>query len=222
MIPEVLMFTLRLTQTTGGEDRYHVEVALEGDGVARQTAHAAFDFKLTAGEQEELRWYLEDFLQYPFDPAPTIAARVERRMAQIGVELFKAVFHADDDARDIWAKLRDDLNETRVEISTGVHEATAIPWELMRDPKTDTPLALRACAFVRGYWQAAETPEIPQAPSGPIRILLVICRPCKDDDVPFRSVASRLIKGLTEEAREAFQLHVLRPPTFDQLGLEQA
>src|SRR5439155_15702858 len=37
-------------------------------------------------------------------------------------------------------------------------------------------------------------------------------------DVPFRSVASRLIKGLGESALETFQLDVLRPPTFKQLG----
>ncbi len=212
------MLTLRLTQTTVDQDKYRVEVALEGDGLPRQTATAQFDFKLSAQDQEDLRWYLEDFLQYPLDPAPTIAARIEKRMAEIGVELFKAVFHADGDARDLWATLRTRLNETRVEVITGVQEATAIPWELIRDPKTDAPLALRARAFVRAQPQAAQRPQLPQTESGPIRILLVICRPRQDDDVPFRSVASRLIKGLSDSAREAFQLDVLRPPTFEQLG----
>lgn len=36
--------------------------------------------------------------------------------------------------------------------------------------------------------------------------------------MPFRSIASRLIKGLSEEARQVFQLDVLRPPTFLELG----
>ena len=58
---------------------------------------------------------------------------------------------------------------------------------------------------------------MPQA-SGPIRILLVICRPRGGYDVPFRSVASRLVKGLSEEARAAFDLDVLRPPTFERLS----
>ena len=155
------MLTLRLTQTTVGQDKYRVEVALEGDGLPRQAATAQFDFKLSAQDQEDLRWYLEDFLQYPLDPAPTIAARVEKRIAEIGTELFKAVFHADDDARDLWATLRTRLNETRVEVITGVQEATAIPWELIRDPKTDAPLALRARAFVRAQPQAAPPPAVP-------------------------------------------------------------
>src|SRR5690606_33675303 len=45
-----------------------------------------------------------------------------------------------------------------------------------------------------------------------------ICRPGGRDDVPFRSVASRLLKGLNATTRQAFQLDVLRPPTFEQLS----
>ena len=58
----------------------------------------------------------------------------------------------------------------------------------------------------------------------PIRILLVICRPNVRSDVPFRSVAGRIIKGLTEESRAVYQLNVLRPPTFERLTevLQQA
>jgi hypothetical protein len=47
--------------------------------------------------------------------------------------------------------------------------------------------------------------------------LLAICR-LEGDLVPFRSVARHLIRGLTDAAREQFQLEVLRPPTFEQLA----
>lgn len=212
------MPTLRLTQSAVGENRFRVEAALEGDGLPRKTATTEFDFHFTPQDREDLRWYLEEYLQYDADPAPAIAARIEARIAEVGVGLFKSIFQADEDARDLWAQLRDRLNDTRIEIITGVQEATALPWELLRDPKTDTPLALRADAFVRASHQTAKTPHISPAGAGPIRILLVICRPGGSDDVPFRSVASKLIKGLSESAREAFQLDVLRPPTFGQLS----
>jgi len=212
---------LRLTQTALDKDRYRVEVAVELAGQARQTATSEVTLALTDQDQSDLRWYLEDYLQYPHDPAPAIAARIEQRMADIGAGLFRAVFHSSDDARDLWAKLRDRLDDTRVEIITGVREAAAIPWELLRDPKTDVPLALRARAFVRAQPQPAQSPRLPPPP-GPdaaaVRILLVICRPRAGDDVPFRSVASRIVKGLSDEARAVFQLDVLRPPTFEQLG----
>jgi hypothetical protein len=210
--------TLRLTQTAEGPNSYRVEVALEGDGLPRQTAATSFPFVLDDGDQADLRWYLETYLQYPLDPNPTIAARVEGRMTAIGVELFRAVFQSGDDARDLWATLRANLANTRVEVVAGVREAAAIPWELLRDPTTNVPLALRAQAFVRAQPSAAQRPRMPQAAGGPIRILLVICRPGGRDDVPFRSVASRLLKGLSAEARELFQLDVLRPPTFEQLN----
>jgi tetratricopeptide (TPR) repeat protein len=211
-------YTLRLTQFTEDKDKYRIEIALEGVGLPRQTATSHYNFKLTDQDQEDIRWYLEDFLQYPHDPAPKIAARIEKRMAQIGTELFKALFQSGDDARDLWATLRTRLNDTRIEIITTVAEATAIPWELIRDPKTDVPLALRARSFVHAQPQAVQVLQVPQTGSGPIRILLVICRPGGRDDVPFRSVATHLIKGLSEDARAVFQLEVLRPPTFKQLG----
>jgi tetratricopeptide (TPR) repeat protein len=211
-------YTLRLTQFTEEKDKYRIEIALEGGGLPRQTATSHYNFKLTDQDQEDIRWYLEDFLQYPHDPAPKIAARIEKRMAQIGTELFKALFQSSDDARDLWATLRTPLSDTHIEIITTVAEATAIPWELIRDPKTDVPLALRARSFVHTQPQAVQVPQIPQTGSGPIRILLVICRPGGRDDVPFRSVATHLIKGLSEDARAVFQLEVLRPPTFKQLG----
>jgi len=212
------MLTLRLTQSSLDGTRYRVETSLEGERLPRQIAVAEFEFQLTAQDREDFRWYLEDYLQHSEDPAPAIAARIERRIADVGEELFAAVFQSSEDARDLWATLRLRLSDTRVEIVSGVVEAASLPWELLRDPKTDTPLALRARAFVRAAHRTAQLPKIWKDNDLPIRVLLVICRPGGSDDVPFRSVASRLIKSLTESASEAFQLDVLRPPTFEQLS----
>src|SRR6266542_3161682 len=131
--------------------------------------------------------------------------------------LFRAVFHASDDTRDLWATVRDHLADTRVEVVTDVAGATAIPWELLRDPTTNVPLALRARAFVRSYQQAAQRPAVPAPGAERLRVLLVICRPDAGQDVPFRSVASHVVR-LSPQARAAFQLDVLRPPTFARLG----
>jgi hypothetical protein len=72
------MLQLRLTQHAVGEDRHRVEISLEGDG-ARRTAEATFSFRLSPQDEEGMRWYLEDFLQYPQAPAPMIARRPEVR-----------------------------------------------------------------------------------------------------------------------------------------------
>ncbi|MEE4355357.1 MAG: hypothetical protein V2I97_02760, partial [Desulfococcaceae bacterium] len=166
------MHTLRMTQHSIGTDKYRVEIALKG-GEFEKTAQTEFSFSLSPQDQESIRWYLEDYPLYRFDPAPTIAERTEKLMAEIGRNLFRQVFQSDDDARDLWAELRKHLPDTRVEIVTEVRAAAAIPWELMRDPKTDNPLVLRAGAFVHANFNPAQPFQMPKTESGPIRILLV-------------------------------------------------
>jgi tetratricopeptide (TPR) repeat protein len=205
------MFLLRLRQASDGNNRYRVTVELDRNG-ARRSAEPRFDFQLSAQDQEDIRWYLEDFLQYPIDPAPAIAARIERRMTEIGVDLFTKVLGT----TPVWHEVRHDLSETRIEIETTVKDATAVPWELLRDPEADVPLALRARAFVRALHDAVQRPKPPRRPTGPIRVLLAICRPRGRADVPFRSVAKRLLEILRES--EGVRLSVLRPPTFEQLS----
>jgi len=209
---------LRLTQNSPSRDKYQVRIELLKEGEFTQTADAYFDFSLSQQDQERLRWYFEDYLQYPQDPAPTIAREVEGLLTQIGIDLFDKIFKSNFDAHKIWSYVLPILNETRVEIVTDVQEATTIPWELICNPDTLQPLALGAGSFMRTYTQAAVPAMKPKTDTGPIRILLAICRPGGGEDVPFRSVASRVISGLSKEGSSRFQLDVLRPPTFDQLG----
>jgi hypothetical protein len=190
---------LRLSQFAEAQtDTFRVELSLDNAPPVR----TRFTFALSLQDQEDIRWYLEDYLQYPLDPAPTFAARIETRMRDVGIELFKHVFQSSDDARDLWSMIRPSLNDTRIEIITEIKEATSIPWELLRDPRTDEPLALNARTFVRAPINPVRRKPFPSKGEGEkIRILLVICRPLAGEDVPFRSVASRIVKSLSEEAR---------------------
>ena len=207
------MVTLRVVDRVAGSE-HAVELQLAGPGPL-QSASVRFEFELSARDREDLRWYLEDYLQYPVDPAPEIARGVEARLAALGAELFQQVFRTSDDARELWFALKGSLSDARVEVATGVDGAAGIPWELLRDPATDGPLALRAGAFVRALAETAAPVRVPSARET-LRVLLVICRPGGRADVPFRSVASHLVR-LSSGAREVFQLDVLRPPTFAQL-----
>lgn len=211
------MSTLRLTQLDFKVNRFAVEVVLEDDREPPRKGTAEFSFVLSAQDREDLRWYLEDYLQHFSDPAPKIATRIESRMAEIGAELFKGVFQTDLSTRELWNHLSWRLAETRVEIVTGIPDVTSLPWELLRDPVTNNSMALSTRAFVRSIQTGKPSNLRLQVGTGPIRILLVICRPGAPVDVPFRAVASRLVKALGETGRTTFQLDVLRPPTFDHL-----
>jgi tetratricopeptide (TPR) repeat protein len=211
------MGTLRLTQTNAAPGRHRVQLDLDGEGLPR-SAVAELAFALGDQDREDLRWYLEDYLKYPVDPAPRIAARVQARMAEVGLDLFRAIFDSDSDTRALWAEVSRDLAGTRVEVISEVDAANALPWELLRAPATDTPVALEAAAFVRAQRQVARSARAPRVEEGErIRVLLVICRPGGAEDVPFHSVASHLLR-LSAQARATVQLEVLRPPTFQQLG----
>ncbi len=162
------MPTLRLRQFAEGEgeNRHRVLVEMESEDM-RRTAESRFHFELGARDRGDLRWYLEDYLKYPLDPAPKIARRIEERMAAIGVELFRKVL----ENKPPWTEVRHKLSDTRIEIVTGVEEATTIPWELLRDPDSNVPLALRARAFVRAAYNAVQRPSPGQSTGGRIRVL---------------------------------------------------
>ena len=58
------MLQLRIRQHAPAEGRHRVEVSLEEDG-ARRTAESTFAFSLSPQDEEDLRWYLEEFLRPP-------------------------------------------------------------------------------------------------------------------------------------------------------------
>jgi hypothetical protein len=204
--------TLRLIQSVSGPANYGIEATLEDGNLARQSVRAEFRFTLTSQDLEDLRWYLEDYLRYCADPAPKIAVRIERRMAEVGRNLFSAVFEGSDAARDLWATLRGRLQQSRIEIvaGAGVREPTMLPWELLRDPGTEVPLILQVSAFVRTAHQLQGT-RLSTIDSVPLRILLVISRPLGSDDVPFRSVAASSSLWAIKPAWDMNLLYCVRP-----------
>ncbi|MCU7724557.1 CHAT domain-containing protein [Actinoplanes sp. KI2] len=214
---------LRLTQAAAAGGQHVVTTRVTGlEDIPEASATSRFELSITDEDRERIRWYLEDFLEYPLDPAPELAAGVESRLAEIGTRLFQLVF-AEEEARELWASVRGTLHEVRVEVACEVDAAAILPWELLRDPRTLRPVALEAAEYVRVNAQPAKrVPRRPADDADRLRVLLVICRPGGGDDVPFRSVGALLLK--TPQAREVLGLTVLRPPTFAALSsvLEQA
>ena len=109
---------LRVSCRPGGAAGFVVGVELEGAG-PRRAAEARVGFGLSAQDREDVRWYLEDYLQYPVAPAPQIAARVEARLAELGADLFRQVFEANRDTIGLWGAVAESLPETRVEVDAG-------------------------------------------------------------------------------------------------------
>jgi tetratricopeptide (TPR) repeat protein len=166
---------------------------------------------------ERVRWYLEDYAEFPADPAPAIARQAEARLGEQGAALFRRVFEASRDAMRVWDAAAGALPQARIEVDADPGEGPGLAWELLRDPAADAPVALGAGAFVRTHHQAARQPVLPVPSGDRLRVLLVICRPGGRADVPFRSVASRLVRGGAEQMA-GLDLDVLRPATFARLA----
>jgi tetratricopeptide (TPR) repeat protein len=196
--------------------RRRVEVVWRQEGLAPQAAASTFTYEVDKQDAEKIRWYLEDYLEFPADPAPVLAADAETRLTELGTGLFRQVFTGLD-AAGIWAQAQAHLSRVRVEVDIDPADAPGLPWELLRTPGTGTALALGAGEFVRTHRQAAGQVRLPQPAGDQLRVLLVICRPSRGDDVPFRSVASRLVRGGAGEMA-GLHLDVLRPATYARLA----
>jgi hypothetical protein len=94
-----------------------VEVTWQ-DGPARRASVAQFDNPPDHGGGERIRWYLEEYAEFPADPAPALAAAAKAQLAEAGQDLFSRVFSGPD-AAGIWERARDRLAEVRVEVDTG-------------------------------------------------------------------------------------------------------
>jgi tetratricopeptide (TPR) repeat protein len=189
------------------------------DGPKSLEAEAVFDFSWNPQDQEDLRWYLEDYLTYPVPPAPQIARRIENRISQAGTDLFSKVFLGSADTSRVWRAAVTVLADLRIELRTGQPQVLALPWELLREPNSLSPLALSCRSFVRVQLDPSRPPIPVSVDKQTIRVLLVICRPGGAADVPFRSIATHLLNGLHSGGIGShFQVEVLRPPTFGNLN----
>ncbi|MEU6811114.1 CHAT domain-containing protein [Streptomyces sp. NPDC046831] len=192
-----------------------MEIVLH-DGTRRSsTAVPVPDLEISRQDHEEIRWYLEDYREFPSDPAPVIADRCSARLTELGELLFRALFEYSDEARTLWRRARGQVGDLCVEVEVGLDDLVSVPFELLREPRGPAlSLAARSFTHVLSAGDVTAEERTPVRP-GPIRILLAICRPRGDRDVPFRSIAGRLIRSA--ERHPDVRTQVLRPPTYEQL-----
>ncbi|WP_189192658.1 CHAT domain-containing protein [Streptomyces albiflavescens] len=208
----VLGIKLRPAVATAGPG---VEIVLS-DGKSRHKAEVPVpDLEVSRHDHEEIRWYLEEYREFPSDPAPVIGTRCSARLVELGELLFRALFEFSEETGTLWRQAKARVRDLRVEVDAGLDAVVSVPFELLREPR-EPALSLTARSFVH-VWSPGNDAAEGQTPirQGPIRILLAICRPRHDRDVPFRSVAGRLIRSA--ERRPDVRIKVLRPPTYEQL-----
>ena len=120
------MPTLRLRQTFVEPGVHRVDMHLEGGRSSMQAA-ATVRFSLSDQDEEDLRWYLEDYLNNAVDPGPAVASRIETRMKAWGRDLFEQIFSGEDGER-LWRSAQRSQRSLDVLISTDAL-GDPLPWD---------------------------------------------------------------------------------------------
>jgi hypothetical protein len=156
---------------------------------------------------QELRWYLEQFLDYPFRPETDHADHVLDALRAWGTHAFNVLF----DGRDAEEWLD---NSAILQVRGDDPQILSWPWEALFDPRHGRYLALH-WRLERRLNQIPDAQPAAELPKERVNILLVVCRPY-ENDVRYRSLARPLIELIRSNNLPA-HVDVLRPPTFSQL-----
>jgi len=154
----------------------------------------------------ELRWYLERFLDYPFDPELAHAGRVLDALQAWGTQAFNALF----DRRDAGEWL---AKSEVLQVRSDDPRILSWPWEALFDPQRSYLAHDRRVE--RRLNRISDPPPLAALPNDRVNILLVVARPYAAD-VRYRSIARPLVE-LIQSRNLPAHVDVLRPPTFDQL-----
>ncbi len=167
----------------------------------------------------ELRWYLEDFLEYPFHPETEHAERVLAALRNWATDAFDVLFgcvgdgsgDGGDGATLFGHATADGPEKLRLRIQSDDPRVLSWPWEVLRAPRADHLVQVERCL------EDLDAPPVPTAelPRDRVNILLVTARPY-EGDVGFRSI-SRPVIDLMEKEELPVDVHILRPPTFERL-----
>src|SRR5262252_4358972 len=161
-----------------------------------------------------LRWYLEEFLDYPFPPRTERAERIRLALGAWGRQAFRALFGRGR-AHAIYEEATSlGVTNLSLDIESEDPRILAWPWEALEDD-TGACLGLAGQMTRRLQSRTETAPVSGDLPRDRINVLLVVARPF-EPEMPNRS-SSRLLVDLALEQELPVHIEVLRPPTFARL-----
>src|SRR4028118_2170666 len=171
---------------------------------------------------KDLRWYLEQYLRYPYGIEPDRAAKIEQKFRDWGQQLFTLVFYRTEEAQEFFQQaIREGLERCEIAIASNNPAVLNLPWELLYSPEHQflAPLLAGIYRRVGIAHQAAVQTEIGEMPQDKLNILLVIARPYGEQDVAFQTIARPMLEAL-KAIWQQVNLKVLRPPSFQEFEQE--
>jgi tetratricopeptide (TPR) repeat protein len=176
-----------------------VDIAATGHALLSTGAAVDLAQPLGAEELEELRWYLEDYLQVPYGVYEDRGSRIAGLIAAWGQRMYGSLFGSGEAGPD------------EIVVRSATPAWLGLPWELMRDPRGSAPLVLDGVKLSRELPGDGGSRDVRVAAER-LRVLMVISRPAGTRDVGYRMIARPLL-----ESMQNADLTVLRPATLAAL-----
>jgi hypothetical protein len=170
---------------------------------------------LTQDDADELRWYLETFVQFPGAGDRARARGVEGRLADWGKALFDAAFGSRE-GQSVYRNMMgaSDAGEPCT-VTIGATEANILtqPWEMMRD--RSGPLAFQGVT-IRRQLKGSARRRLARV-SLPLRVLMIVSRPSDIGFIDPRNSIAPMLDALDDLPPGQVELDFCDPPTIVQL-----
>jgi len=193
---------------TATDTAYHGQLAdADGNPLGVPVLFTPF---LKEADYEDLRWYLEDYMDLPDGGAVVRAERIERNLEIWGRTLHDALFTADEN-RKLLSQLLAGPEPRELTIATRDPALLRLPWELMADDAGS--LAQRLS--VRRQLEEPES-TTPRPAQLPLRILYIVSRPADAGFIDPRMTAKALFDALDPLGANV-RVDFCRPPTLARM-----
>jgi len=179
----------------------------EGNRLGVEVPFAPF---LEDDDYDDLRWYLEEYMELPDGGAVVRAQRIEGNLDRWGRKLHDDLFTAPEN-RALLKELLAGPEPRELTLATRDPDLLRLPWELMADESGS--LAQRVS--VR---RQLETPEknTPRPAQLPLRMLYIVSRPADAGFIDPRLTAKALLDAL-DPLGGSVRVDFCRPPTLARM-----
>ncbi len=175
----------------------------------------------TPQEQEDLRWYLEEYPEWPYEQFLERARKIEAALPELGKRLYSAVFGSAGAMSVAQAWRLCPLpsgGQRQISIISEIPRVLSLPWELLHDEQGFLVLRTRHPVVLIRRLPRHELTAFPTPFEPPLRILLVTARPAGVGFVDPRSIAREVLDELQPQIDAGtIALEFLRPPTLPAL-----
>ena len=188
-----------------------VPFSVRREGIGESWDGGAFRCPLDERALGDVRWYLEEYGQWPFGPFRDRAHKIEARLEPWGRALFDALFAAGKPSRIYEHFLNEKADVRTLTLVSDAPRVMRLPWELLAE--SSGPLfTKRPPISIRRRVRLEHAPEVRQF-ALPLRVLFVTARPEEAGFVDPRSVAQGVLDAL-ERLGGAVEVDFLRPPRW--------